>query len=237
MNAGKVICMTSYNRPQYFRRVLEALSRCTGVENYVLVACIEPGNEENRALVEAVDFAECRPIFNRRKLGCTANTHQAFSKGFQLADFVILVEDDVLLARDAITYLEFCRRRYIDDQNVLSVAAYNRSKSCDPESYHEICRRQHFTPWAIGFWRERWQLIAPGWLRERRVSWDVRLTHEFCQKRGLYAIYPQLSRAQNIGAEGGTYCPGAEWHRQNQHVPLWTEDIDMPRGEFWERES
>ncbi len=235
MNDAKVVCTAAYNRPQYFRKVLNALSRCTGIEDYIIVPCVEPGNEEIRTLVETISFAECRPVFNPRRLGFNANIRQAFSKGFELADFVILVEDDILCSKDALLYFEHCRQRYQNDDNVLSVTGYNRSRECSVESHHEIRRRQWFVPWSSAFWKDRWRMIAPGWPRRRHgISWDVRINNQFCQSQGFREIYPLLSRAQNIGAEGGANVPSAQWHAQHQHVPFWAEDADVQPGKFWE---
>jgi hypothetical protein len=234
MSNGKAICTVVYNRPLYFRRVLESLSRCVGIQQYVLVACVEPGNDETQTLVEAIDFMECRTIFNPRWLGFNANIYQAFGAAFELADFVILMEDDVLLAKDALAYYEFCRERYRDDQGVLSVTGHNRSTNCPSQSYHEVLRRRWFVPWGCAFWKDRWQMLAAGWHRHQRTSWDVRINNRFTQRLQLFEIYPRLSRVQNIGAEGGANVPSAEWHHQHQHVPFWAEDAGVAAGEFWE---
>ena len=65
MNDTKVICTVPYNRPQYFCKVLNALSRCSGIEDYIIVPCVEPGNEEIRILVETIRFAETLAASNQ----------------------------------------------------------------------------------------------------------------------------------------------------------------------------
>ncbi len=227
--------MTHYNRPRYTRQIVKALSRCTGIGRYTIVACVEPDNDEVLAHVEAIDFAERVVVRNKKRLGCTVNTYRAMSIGFTLADYVIHVEDDVLLARDALVFHEFCRSRYRDDQGVLSVTGYHRAAHCNPASYHEVRRRRWFHPWNCAFWKDRWDLLAPGWLRPRRVLWDG-YVHSVLKHLGCCELHPMLSRAQNIGAERGTCVPSARWHRANQHVPFWAEDAALAPGEFWEKQ-
>ena len=40
------------------------------------------------------------------------------------ASFVILVEDDILLAKDALTYFEWAREEYQSDKSIFTVSAY-----------------------------------------------------------------------------------------------------------------
>lgn len=238
MNDEKVICMPAYNRPQYFQKVLQSLSRCTGIEDYVIIPCVEPGNEEVSTLAEQIDFAECRPVFNRRRLGCNGNLLRAIHTGFESANYVIIIEDDVLCAQDALLFFEYCRKKYGNDEQVLTITGYNRAHHCDPSSYHELGRRRWFVPWSWATWKDRWQMIEPDWpIRRHGISWDIRINQQFCQGQGRQEIYPLLSRAQNIGAEGGANVPSAQWHAQNQHVPFWADDADVSMGTFWENET
>src|SRR5580693_6205950 len=131
MKMKKVITLVLYNRPDYTRQVLDALRRCDGIEDYILLPHIEPGNDNVLALVEAIDFAEVRITRNPMRLGIGRNTYLAWEHGAKAADFFIHIEDDTVPARDCLRYMEHCRQTYRDDQRVFSVAAYNRSP-CDP---------------------------------------------------------------------------------------------------------
>src|SRR4051794_8309684 len=126
MGGRKVITMCLFKRPDYTRRVLEALRACDGIGDYLVLPHVEPGDDEGRALVEGIDFAECLPTFNRERLGVNLNTENALLDGFSFGDFSIHVEDDIVLAPDALRYYEWCGARYAADPSVFSVTSYHR---------------------------------------------------------------------------------------------------------------
>ena len=234
MSPHRVIAMPLYNRPAYAKDVLEALAQCTGVERYTIVACVEPGNDEVRALVESIDFAECMPVFNAQKMGPNANIFQSLSRAFELTEYVVYLEEDILPSQDALLFFEFCGDRYRDDRRVLSVTGYHRASRCDPKSYYEVRRRHWFHGWGCALWKDRWRLVAPGWPGPQGVVWDTHVNDRVRHAHGLCEVHPLLSRVQNIGAENGAFVPSAEWHRKHQHVPLWAGNLQMPPGAFWE---
>src|SRR5437870_3482062 len=98
----KVITMVLYNRPDYTKAVLDALRRCDGIGEYLILPHIEPGNEAVQALAKGIDFARVQITVNRQRLGIGRNTYLAWEHGFRKAEFIIHVEDDTLPARDCL---------------------------------------------------------------------------------------------------------------------------------------
>jgi hypothetical protein len=212
--------------------MFNALSRCDGISEYLILPCIEPGNEDVFNLAKAVDFAESRVKLNGRKLGITRNTYQAWSRGFKLSDFIIHMEDDTIPARDCLRYMEHCSRAYRHDATVFSVSAYNRSP-CRPSQRYEVARRNPFNCWIVGIWKNRWNWIKNNWSL-RPDAYALHLTSHLA-KFNLAEIHPLLSRAQNIGVKNGTHIPSPEWHRQNQYTEHWAGRYNLPPGEYLER--
>ena len=231
----KIITMTASDRPKYLRQVLDALSRCTGIEEYTLIPCIEPGNEEVRQILERVSFVETQLEFNEQRLGCAPNTFNALSRGFEASDFVIHIEEDTVPAPDALTYFEHCRESYRHDAEIWTVAGYHFSpdgRKMTERSvvgrHHALLRQRWFTPWGWATWRDRFQEMAARWDFH---SWDTHLNEvlrgDRCQ------ITPVLSRFQNIGAEGGVHVPNPTWHRQNQHLDIWAGILTVASDVTW----
>jgi hypothetical protein len=227
----KVITLVLYNRPDYTRQVLDALRRCDGIEDYTLLPHIEPGNDCVLALVEAIDFAEVTITRNPVRLGIGRNTYLAWEHGARAADFFIHIEDDTVPARDCLRYMEHCGRAYRDDQQVFSVASYNRSP-CEPARYYQIARRRPYTCWLVGVWRDRWEWIKRRW-DPHPGRYAVHVTNQLSHY-DLKEIHPLLSRSQNIGAEDGVHVPSAEWHRLNHFTEHWAGNLDLPPGPYSE---
>ena len=174
-----------------------------------------------------------RALENPRRLGCSANTYNALVTGFRSTEFVIVCEDDVLFARDALKFFEHCRDAYRDDKDVFTIGAYSR-RICRPKEYYHLRRSGWFTPWGWGTWSDRWAQIEAG-LRHRlddKDPWDVITNHEI--RKGRFQVIPFLARTQNVGGEGGTYCPGPDWHRDHQFNEFWAGSVQVGQGGFRE---
>jgi hypothetical protein len=236
MSDRKVITMCHYRRPEYTRRMLSALSACPEVGEYLILPSVEPGNEEVRDLIEAIDFAECRPHFNGERLGCNENTDQALALGFNVADYVIHLEDDILCAPDSLRYYEWARDRYASDTMVFSVSGYQRHRPGQtilPEDHFRVRRRRAFSPWGWATWRDRWDQFG-GALRVLTYPWDVFLNIAFAAspiEMFREEVYPELSRSQHIGLISSV-SPGQD----STHLTAanWAGDHVLADGEFFD---
>ena len=227
----KVITLILYNRPDYTRSVLDALRRCAGVGEYLILPHIEPGNEEVVALARQIDFAPVIVTVNPHRLGIGRNTFLAWEHGFSKADFIVHIEDDTVPAHDCLRFMEYCGRTYASDDSVFSVAAYNRVP-CPPSEYYQISRRPPYTCWLVGTWKNRWEWIKDRWSSDpdRYARWMTATLSQY----ELSEVYPALSRSQNIGAERGVHVPSPEWHRRNQHTEHWAGKFDLVPGPYQE---
>lgn len=237
-----IITTAHWNRPVYSRRMAESLAACRGIEKCHVIARIEP-SEFSDEIIESLGKIPSHGITiieNRERFGCGENTYECLRSGFtqgsrphRLDDFVIHVEDDVLLARDALEFFAWARDHYAGDQSVLNVTAWQNLQSRHhQEMHHEVVRDPWFSPWGWGTWRDRWLTISDQW---ESNPWDVNINERV--RQGRVQICPTLSRAQNIGAEAGTYCPGPEWHAEHQHCRLWSEELPEQFGMWHEREG
>jgi hypothetical protein len=226
-----VITATHYNRADYTAASLAALAKCEGIGDCLYVARVEHSCDAVIAAVRAIDFCEVDLVINPQRLGCNANTIAAIEAGFDRSEFVIHVEDDVLLAPDALAYFWWARAAYCGDPRVATVAAYNRDKqSPHPALHHHVHRRVWFHPWGWGTWRDRWRNTladAAVGVGSGRLTWDTALGHRVVDAK-LSEVYPVLSRSQNIGVRSSIHPPGGfftpAWHREHQHCPHWAGD-------------
>lgn len=226
----KVITLTLYRRPEYARRLLDALEKCDGIQEYRVLMHIEPGPPEVLALARNAKFNRKVLVENADLLGCGPNTKCALDHGFQFANFVIHLEDDTVPGQDCLRYFEYAANTYQHDSTVFSVTSYSKGTP-EASRFHEVVRFPWFTPWGWGTWRDRWTDIRDHW-SNAPVTWDVCIN----QIRGdRVEIRPLLARTQNIGAEQGTHCPSAAFHRLNQfnEFGVWSVKTDHS-GEFFE---
>lgn len=192
---------TAYRRPDYLLRSLRSWDRAW--IGWDTVAFVEPGNEE----VEAI----CRDwrgaaVVNDEVLGPLANPYKALSTMFAASyDFVVLGEDDAIVAPDTCEYLAWAAHAYREDEQTLWACAFNQFLRDAPAKGPFDTFRAGFTSTVWGLWRESWELLAPDWdLDYRHKGWDWRFNDHWCAQ-GYRAIRPAWSRSQHIGQFGGAH--------------------------------
>lgn len=226
----KVVAISLWRRPDYTRRILNALLRCDGIGEYHAVISLDGG-----AHPEVVKAAEEAPFRSKEilpadaKRNCNGNIGRCLTRAFELADYVVHVEDDILLAKDAIRFFEW-GRQFDKDARVFSVSAWRHDKGWLPEQGRpkppgeddRVGRQQYFTCWGFATWRSRWEQMRRGWPsdgHDKIKSWDE---HTTSVRASREEIIPFVSRVQNIGQDLGT-------HRGDCLNSYW---IESPRAKF-----
>ena len=233
------IILTLAARPQYAAQAIEGLRRCRGIGGCIIlphVDYVEGVAEEMRALVDAIDFAEVRPTFHTANIGPHANLRRAWRAGFDLGEYVALVEEDIVYAADALEYHQWARERFRGDSSVYSVTCYNRRPDPCPGDLHHQCRKRvWYHPWGVGTWRDRWYSLPAIDDACSNPGWDLHQHQQAVDVRGLSEVYPELSRCQNIGIftsvqSDPTLTP--EWYARNHFLQHWAGNHDVEEGEW-----
>lgn len=230
-NDSTCIVMTLCSRPQYTRRVLDALGRCDDIEQFAVAFFCEPVDEDVIDLAIRFRGPEC-VLVGQQRVGCNTNTYAALAWGFDHHDQVIAMEDDTVPGRDFLRFMSWGLREYRRDPSVFSVCGYQKTPTEEVGYRNAVIREQWFTPWGWGTWRDRWETVRPSWPRyDHQVSWDT-VIDKFTRK-GRYEVRPMLARVQNIGAEGGTHVPSAAWHAQYHLNGTWIDNVPGARVDEW----
>ncbi len=251
MAQRKVITLSLFNRPGYTSQVLQYLRKCKGIAEYVIIPVIDNDrNSDNQFDMTGIlwQFVNTglridKPRYHESSVGCNANIYTCLNIGFMVTDFLIHLEDDILLAPDALEYFEWASAKYKDDQDVFTVDAYNNNRDNTLYPY-KVHRAKSFKPWGWATWIDRWEGIKKEWQFgfEARFKdgervfegggWDV------CMKKLLRGdrsrIYPEMARCINIGAKNGAHTPSEEFHWNKHKVDMWAGNTEIPAGEFSE---
>jgi hypothetical protein len=234
----RVITMTAYRRPAYTREVLEALAKCDGIANWILLPNVEPGHE---AVIGAFrDFSACesRLLVNRNRLGLNKNTHDALFRAFQLrADVIVHLEDDTVPSPDALRFFDWAVRDLLipdvkssDGHQILLASGYNKPKSEPrPEQAHSCATRPIWSPWGWAVDRRRLVWLIANWCTRNKKCFTCQFKQHY--RRTRREVFPTLSRIQNIGYEQGENGRTAEWYRANHRTP-WVADMPVPFKPF-----
>lgn len=211
-----VVMTVSGDRPDYLAEVLATWSRVRGVAGCRFGFRVEPGDRVERCR-EVIDaFAadagvEVHVAVHEERLGVRANPHDALGWAFGTgAFFVVLCEEDIVVADDVLELLTAGAATYADDPSVLAVCAFSDLPSPQPA---DLVVEAPFSAWVWGTWADRWhEHLEAEWFPAARAphpggkaGWDFGV-QRIAAARGLRFLGPAASRSDNIGQFGGVHA-------------------------------
>ena len=237
------IAISAYNRPEYSRRSLAAIMGAKGFspEKYSIYCSIDcDANGDINPEVYSIYASYSGPLTLGTapiKLGCNYNVKAALELAWEdNPDFVLMIEDDIVISDDALQYIEWAAGKYKDDPSVRTIGLWghddgigNPGSPVSEKDYGMAMRQNYFTCWGWGTWRDRYNEMNETWTTgddSHDTSWDVIVSSHLGER---VEILPAISRAYNCGEHGGT-------HRGRAWPGLVASGLVDPDGEieYWE---
>ncbi len=237
------IVLFVFRRPQHTARVLEALARNAELaQSELIIYCEGARNDSEREAVAATRrvvrenarAGSVRIIERERNLGCAASILAGINEVLGVHERIIVLEDDLVVSRYFLEYMNTALERYATAESVLHVSGFMfKDAFTSPGA-------ALFLPltssWGWGTWRRAWghfdtELRALPWLdqslfrrfrfdllgafpyremldqyrRQEIDAWDIRWYLGFFRQSAL-AIFPSKSLVANIGFDdSGTH--------------------------------
>ena len=236
------IALFAYRRPDHLARTIEALRANPEASTTILYVFSDAARDDAaqadvaavRALIAATEgFAQVQPVYRESNFGLARNITSGVSHVLSRHERVIVVEDDIVVSKHFLRYMNEGLELYQDQPRVGSLSGYAYPTAADlAETY--FIRGADCWGWAT--WRDRWRHFEPdgrtllteldardlshafdldgamgyrGMLIDqiegRNDSWAVRW-HASCFLKDMLILYPGRSLVRNIGNDGsGTH--------------------------------
>jgi hypothetical protein len=232
------VALFAYRRPDHLGRTIEALLACSGADRTALTVFSDgakgPADQslvgEVRAMLARIDgFASVRVIERPANVGLARNVIAGVTQILQESERVIVLEDDMVVSPDFLTYMNDALEMYAEDSRVVSIHGYvYPTQELLPDYF--FLRGADCWGWAT--WRRGWSVFDPDgsallerleragstddfdfggafgytqMLRDQvagRVdSWAVRW-YASAFLAGALTLYPGESLVENIGLDG-----------------------------------
>lgn len=218
---SKAVAFTAYNRVGYLARVLNSWKTVRGLDDWFFYFSVDPSPRSDAIVNLFTQFAhdmglsKYQIVVNDRKKGVLHHPwvvfDHLFSNGF---DFVVRVEDDLLVSDDFLEYMEWSRTEFRDEKDIAAVVGYISDVN---GGTNEVIIRPKFSPWNWGIWKDRWETyIRDTWDHDYSTfngrpglqsGWDWNLDTRVLPSLGKSCVYPAHSRVQNIGQMGTHAIP------------------------------
>jgi hypothetical protein len=215
------IAISAYNRPEYSQRSIAAIFGAKGFtpDKYRIFCAIDcyADGSFNQEVYNIYQFFGAIPDVAEQKRGCNYNVRRALELAWEdNPDFVLMIEDDIIISDDALQYIEWAAEKYKDDQFVRTIGLWKSKNGWDFDKpltksiLSRIDEQVWFSCWGWGTWRNRWEEMLATWTTgddSHDTSWDVVL---YSHLGGRKEIVPAISRAYNCGEFNGTHR-GKAW--------------------------
>lgn len=254
MNAPLVIFC--YNRPEHLMQCLAALE--TNVEAaetdvFLFADGKKAGDTSDRVQqVHRVlsDYQNHHPFRTlsvktaARNKGLAASVIDGVTEVIQKYGRVIVVEDDVVCAKDFLTFMNQALDFYESKENVWSIGGFTFLQSFPADYRHDVFLVQRSSSYAWATWADRWERIDWSVSDYKRFkfnpflrasfnrygqdhsmmlddqmhglinSWAIRFDYAMW-KNGMYNVLPRMTKCRNTGHDGSGTHAGDSSARKN----------------------
>ncbi len=251
------ICLFVYKRYDTTKLMLESLlacPECADSELYVFMDEARNDSEADdvekvRALFDNLQgFKAIHPYPARMNKGMARSVIDGVTTVLQQHESIIVLEDDLVVAPDFLTFMNTALEAYRDRSDIWSISGYTPNlkeiEQYDKNSVFLVPRAQC---WGWATWSDRWETVD--WEvsdfnylarnKKRRKAFDMGGNDLFrtlemehrerieswavrwayaASKQKMWTVNPMLSKVQNIGLKSSTSHVG--WHDERHNVEL-----------------
>ena len=180
------LVLFAYNRPKYLKKAIKTHIKIPDISYYAFV----DKSDKQKEIIEIIHDSHLYDVVTPRQehYGLNRNIKEGIDWALRDNEAVIVLEDDLLLTRDALWWLEESLHFW------------------DTVSLQKPDWEYPFRCWGWGMWKSTWESID--WsLRPKeknRGSWDVIVNENFKQKK-WYCACPGKPKVKHIGWSGVHY--------------------------------
>lgn len=227
------VCIISiaYNRPIHIKKSIESIKYANRNTKFPYRIYIDgpkssedigPSNVEKVARNFGIEYIQ----MHKNNLGLRGNVFLAISNAFEDYEFIVVVEDDIVLHPSALEFMDYYSKHLNDNKKVGSISLTN-TLDINPLTNYFF---RLTSSWGWGTWRDRWKDFAidetieyelneknlMSYLNlgvEEMFSSQFRLNDTDRKTWAIYwyafnvlqkrlSFYPRMSLAENIGLDG-----------------------------------
>jgi hypothetical protein len=198
------IVLFVYNRPEHTTRTLEALQQnALASQSDLTIYSDGPKRPEHedavaqvrKAIRNTVGFRSVKIVERSNNLGLANSIISGVTDACESSGKVIVLEDDLLVAPQFLTFLNRGLDRYEDDDRVFQISGY-MFPGCIGKG--EATFLPLISTWGWATWRRAWKYFDPNLLGLESIRNDAKLRYRF-DINGTYDYFT-MAEQQQLGA-------------------------------------
>src|SRR5688572_20131990 len=109
--------------------MIQHLREAIGIQDYKVYFVCEPTCQEVIDVCKESNLPNYEVVVNNKLLGLWANKKKCLHIGFGESDYVVHLEDDILISKDALLFYEWCKHTYRGQQNVFNINGFAKIRA------------------------------------------------------------------------------------------------------------
>ncbi|MDO5429831.1 GNAT family N-acetyltransferase [Parabacteroides sp.] len=235
------IVVSVYDRLDHLKRCVEALKENSLAKESTLYIVSDAAYceehvqriKEVRSYIESIEgFMEVNPVLRKKNMGGHKSITSALQMVLEQYDSFISLEDDIMVSKDFLQFMNDALEFYKDDKHVYSIcgfkAPFNLPENYSEDVYFYPCN----SPWGIATWKDRWVSVNHDYfdryseLKKDPTKYKAFVSVGFYIKgilksdskkeivagdlrvyyhmfqHNMYSVFPIVSKTQNWGFDG-----------------------------------
>lgn len=240
------IAILAYNRLDTLQKTIASLKRCKNVKDHVGFIFSDAPNykkpddkervgavrEYLKQIEEEKIFKDTILVFSDTHLGCKEAVISGLNYVLKDNDAVIDIEDDIIVSRDFLDYMDEALNYYKYDYSIGSVTGFSFPIVSIENYLYPFFKLNRFCSWGFGTWADRWQMtdwdisdfdnlsddklaefsLVGNDLPEMLINqvemnidtWDIQFAYSLFIRK-MATVYPRQTMVKNIGRYGTHY--------------------------------
>ncbi len=252
------ICLFVYKRYDTTKLMLESLLACPECKDSELYVFMDEARNDSeaddvekvRALFDNLQgFKKIHPFPARMNKGMANSVIDGVTKVLETNEDVIVLEDDLVVSPDFLTFMNEALRIYKDRNDIWSISGYTPElKALEGDDKCGVFLVPRAQCWGWATWRDRWETVDWEVSDFNRLARSKDLRRQFDQggndlfrtlemercerieswavrwaysasKQKKWTVNPMQSKVQNIGLKSSESHVG--WHDERHNVELY----------------
>lgn len=218
MQNNHVIAVQTFVKVDTFQYLLDALNSCIGIEKYTVILNIDSCSDmwyqnrlswiENNKIIKKIaksfqnnNFCKSVHIIeNEHNLGAYTTCKNSIDNAMNFSDYVIFLEDDIILSKDALLFHENTWEIYKNDPNLFAICCGSIDMEhidTDINNLYQLYSLSWIGSAEFGISKNIWEKY--GHIRGQ-VNGDIDFGM-ICKNSNMYTICPKIKRCCRMGID------------------------------------
>jgi len=160
------VLVSIFDRKKHLENCISSLRNNYHAKDTILYIVSDNANkEEDKKIIDGIrnyiktisGFKEVRCIFNKTNLGAHKSVGNAIEKILNEHGTIIFLEDDIIVSKYFLKYMNVGLEKYKNDRRIFSICAYTPNDLKIPSNYNkDIYIWARYSAWGFATWKNRW---------------------------------------------------------------------------------